>query len=155
MWTEAVPCKKEVVVNKSDVISGVAGETGMSRQDVEQVIDAFFDTVRSAVSQGDRVAWPSFGSFSATARQARTGRNPRTGEAVAIPASTAVKFSASSALKTALNPPPAKAAKKGAKAAAKKAPAKAAPARKSGAAAAKAPAKTAAKAPAKKATKKR
>ena len=145
-------------MNKSDVISGVAGETGMSRQDVEQVIDAFFDTVRAAVSQGDRVAWPSFGSFSATARQARTGRNPRTGEAVAIPASTAVKFSASTALKTALNPRPAKAAKKGAKSAAskspasaKKAPAKAAPAKKSTPAASKAPAKTAAK----KATKKK
>jgi DNA-binding protein HU-beta len=163
MWPEAVPCEKEVVVNKSDVIQGVAGETGMSRQDVEQVIDAFFDTVRAAVGQGDRVAWPSFGSFSATARQARTGRNPRTGEAVAIPASTAVKFSASSALKTALNPP--KAAKKGGgggKAAAKKS---AAPAKKADTAkattkatkapAAKAPAKAATKAPAKKATKKR
>jgi DNA-binding protein HU-beta len=115
MSSKAVPCEKEVVVNKSDVIQGVAGETGMSRQDVEQVIDAFFDTVRGAVSQGDRVAWPSFGSFSASERQARTGRNPRTGEAVAIPASRAVKFSASTALKTALNPPPAKAAKKGAK----------------------------------------
>lgn len=150
-------------MNKSDVIQDVSGVSGVSKSDVEKVIDAFFDTVRTAASSGDRVAWPSFGSFSVTKRQARTGRNPRTGEPVPIAASNALKFSASSALKTALNPKPAKAAKKGAKAApAKKAAAggkkaapaaKAAPAKK---AATKAPAakSTAAKAPAKKATKK-
>ena len=69
-------------MNKSDVIQDVAGASGVGRSDVEKVIDAFFDTVRSAVSKGDRVAWPSFGSFSTTQRQARTGRNPRTGEPV-------------------------------------------------------------------------
>lgn len=142
-------------MNKSDVIQDVAGVSGVSKSDVEKVIDAFFDTVRTAASNGDRVAWPSFGSFSVTQRQARTGRNPRTGEPVPIAASRALKFSASSSLKTVLNPPPAKAAKKGAKAAPKKAApaAKAAPAKK---AATKAPAAkaSAAKAPAKKATKK-
>ena len=154
-------------MNKSDVIQDVAGASGVSKSDVEKVIDAFFDTVRSAASNGDRVAWPSFGSFSVTQRQARTGRNPRTGEPVPIAASKALKFSASSSLKTALNPAPAKAAKKGAKASpAKKgaaAPKKAAPAAKAApakkaatkASAAKAPAaKAPAKAPAKKATKK-
>ncbi len=132
-------------MNKSDVIQDVAGASGVSKSDVEKVIDAFFDTVRSAASNGDRVAWPSFGSFSVSERQARTGRNPRTGEPVPIAASKALKFSASSALKTALNPKPTKAAKKGTKAATAKsaAPAKKAPAKKA----------TAAKAPAKKATK--
>jgi DNA-binding protein HU-beta len=158
-----------VVVNKSDVIQDVAGVSGVSKSDVEKVIDAFFDTVRTAASSGDRVAWPSFGSFSVTQRQARTGRNPRTGEPVPIAASKALKFSASSALKTALNPAPAKGAKKGGKAAPKKAaaapkksaaaPKKAAPAAKAAPAkkaATKAPAAKApaAKAPAKKATKK-
>ncbi|HEV2760211.1 MAG TPA: HU family DNA-binding protein [Acidimicrobiales bacterium] len=139
-------------MNKSEVVQDVSGVAGVSKSDVEKVIDAFFDTVRSAVSKGDRVAWPSFGSFSATQRQARTGRNPRTGEPVPIAASTAVKFSSSSALKSALNPPKAKAAKKGAKSA---------PAKKSAASATSAPAKktTAAKsakaAPAKKAAKAR
>jgi DNA-binding protein HU-beta len=133
-----------VVVNKSDVIQDVAGAAGVSRQDVEKVVDAFFDTVRAAVGKGDRVAWPSFGSFSATDRQARTGRNPRTGESVAIPASRAVKFSASTALKSALNPAPAKKAKKAPAAAAKK----------STASAKKAPAAAAKKAPAAAATKK-
>jgi len=100
------------VVNKSEVVQDVAGAAGVSRQEAEKVIDAFFDTVRMAVGKGDRVAWPSFGSFSSTDRQARTGRNPRTGEPVPIAASRAVKFSASTALKAALNPPKAKKAAK-------------------------------------------
>jgi DNA-binding protein HU-beta len=157
---------EEVVVNKSDVIDHVAGAAGVAKQQAESVLDAFFDTVRRAVANGDRVAWPSFGAFSSTDRQARTGRNPRTGEAVAIPASRAVKFSASSALKSSLNPP----AKKGGgakKAAASKpsstkksaapartaaAPKKAAPAKKAATAAKAPPAK---KATAAKATRKR
>jgi len=171
-------------VNKSEVIQDVAGTAGVDKRDVEKVIDAFLDTVRSAVGNGDRVAWPSFGAFSATDRKARTGRNPRTGEPVPIAASRAMKFSASTALKSALNPAPAKGAKKGAKAASKatatksaasKSAAKSAPAKKSAPAAKSSPAKKSApaakaapakktaagkkaapaKAPAKKATKKR
>lgn len=166
-------------MNKSEVIQDVAGTAGVDKRDVEKVIEAFLDTVRTAVGTGDRVAWPSFGAFSATDRKARTGRNPRTGEPVPIAASRAMKFSASTALKAALNPAPAKGAKKGTKAAGKKsapaksapaksAPAKSSPAKKSASAAKSAPAKKSAatksapakkttaatKAPAKKATKK-
>jgi DNA-binding protein HU-beta len=92
-----------VAVNKSDVIDRVAGDAGVGRQQAERVLDAFFDTVRSATKGGDRVAWPGFGSFTTTQRKARTGRNPRTGESVKIPATKAVKFSPSSALKDYLN----------------------------------------------------
>lgn len=139
-------------MNKADVIDRVAEATGVTRSQAEGVIDAFFDTVRSAAKGGDKVGWPSFGSFSSTKRPARTGRNPRTGEPVSIAASTAVKFTASSALKSYLNPqplPPKKAAKgtKAAAPAAKKSTAKAA--------AAKAPAKAAKAAPAAKATAKK
>ncbi len=90
-------------MNKSDVIDRVAGAAGVARQQAENVLDAFFDTVRSATKGGDRVAWPGFGSFTTTQRKARTGRNPRTGDAVRIPATKAVKFSPSSALKDYLN----------------------------------------------------
>lgn len=128
-------------MNKADVVDQVAGEAGVPRQQAESVLNAFFDTVRAAAKGGDRVGWPGFGSFSTTQRKARTGRNPRTGEAVKIPATKAVKFSASSTLKEFLNAGGAKkaagtkkAAKKagGAKKAAKKAPAKKAPAKKAG-----------------------
>jgi len=120
-----------VVVNKSEVIQDVADAAGVEKTVVERVVGAFFDTVREAVGSGDKVAWPSFGAFSATDRQARIGRNPRTGEPVPIAASRAVKFSASTALRAALNPAPAKGAKKGSKTAAGK---KAAPGKKSPAA---------------------
>ena len=90
-------------MNKSDVIDRVAGAAGVARQQAENVLDAFFDTVRSATKGGDRVAWPGFGSFTTTQRKARTGRNPRTGESVKIPATKAVKFSPSSTLKDYLN----------------------------------------------------
>jgi DNA-binding protein HU-beta len=141
-----------VFVNKADVVDRVAGSSGLGRQQVESVIDAFVDTVKSAVKSGDRIAWPGFGSFSSTSRKARTGRNPRTGAAVKIPASKAVKFGPSSALKDFLNPGAAAkkaggSAKKGATSkASKKASGSKAPAKR--AAASKAPAK---KAPAKKA----
>ncbi|HWC11357.1 MAG TPA: HU family DNA-binding protein [Acidimicrobiales bacterium] len=137
-------------MNKSDVIDRVAGVAGVGRQQAENVLDAFFDTVRSATKGGDRVAWPGFGSFTTTQRKARTGRNPRTGEAVKIPATKAVKFSPSSALKDYLNTGGSKRAAGGAnKAGAKKAGAKkAAPA-----AATKAPKKAGGAKSAKKATK--
>lgn len=165
-------------MNKSEVIQEVARAAEVGRQEAEKVMEAFFDKVRSAVGKGDRVAWPGFGSFSASDRQARTGRNPRTGEPVSIAASRVMRFSSSTALKSALNPAPAKGAKKGAKKSAskksastaksvpaKKSAAKSAPASKKSAstaksAPAKAPAKKSAaksapaKAPAKKSTKK-
>ncbi len=144
-------------MNKADVVDRVAGEAGVPRQQAESVLNAFFDTVRSAARSGDRIGWPGFGSFSTTRRKARTGRNPRTGEAVKIPATKAVKFSPSSTLKDFMNTGSAKKAggKKAAakKAGGKKAAAKAAPAKKTSAAkstkkasASKAPAKKAAKA---------
>ncbi|HUQ62470.1 MAG TPA: HU family DNA-binding protein [Acidimicrobiales bacterium] len=92
-----------MLVNKSDVIDRVAGTADVGRAQAERVLDAFFETVRGAVKKGDRVAWPGFGSFSVTQRKARTGRNPRTGEAVKIRASKALKFSSGSALKEYLN----------------------------------------------------
>ncbi len=136
-------------MNKSDVIDRVAGVAEVGKQQAERVLDAFFDTVKGAVGSGDRVGWPGFGSFSATQRTARTGRNPQTGEPVKIPASRAVKFSAGSALKDFMkssgsakksgaskkSAAPAKtAAKKSPAASAKKAPAKKAPAAKATAA---------------------
>ncbi|MFV0306800.1 MAG: HU family DNA-binding protein, partial [Desertimonas sp.] len=63
-----------------------------------------FDHVTKTTKKGEKVAWPGFGSFSTTKRAARTGRNPQTGAAVKIAASTAMKFTPSATLKSALNP---------------------------------------------------
>ena len=64
---------------------------------------AFFEIVAKSAKKGDKVAWPGFGSFSTSKSKARTGRNPQTGAAVKIAASTRMKFTPSSTLKAALN----------------------------------------------------
>jgi DNA-binding protein HU-beta len=86
-------------VTKADLLERVASNAGVSKSQAEGVLEAFFETVKSSAKKGDKVGWPGFGNFSTTKRAARTGRNPRTGAAVKIPASTAMKFSASSTLK--------------------------------------------------------
>jgi DNA-binding protein HU-beta len=107
------------LVNKAELIDRVAGAVGVEKNKAEGVLDAFFSTLTTSVKRGDKVAWPGFGSFSMSQRAARTGRNPRTGQPVAIKASKAMKFTASSTLKAALNSKGA-----GTKAAAKKGTAK-------------------------------
>jgi DNA-binding protein HU-beta len=91
------------LVNKAELIDRVAGAVGVEKNKAEGVLDAFFSTLTTSVKRGDKVAWPGFGSFSMSQRAARTGRNPRTGQPVAIKASKAMKFTASSTLKSALN----------------------------------------------------
>ena len=90
-------------MTKAELVAAVADRSGADQATAERVLGALFDTVAAALKQGDKVTWPGFGSFSASSRSARQGRNPSTGEMINIPASTAAKFSAASALKTTLN----------------------------------------------------
>jgi DNA-binding protein HU-beta len=91
-------------MTKAELIDAVASASDVSKADAERTIAAFFETVVKTTKKGDKVAWPGFGSFSTSKSKARTGRNPQTGEAVKIAASTRMKFTSSSTLKTALNP---------------------------------------------------
>jgi DNA-binding protein HU-beta len=91
-------------MTKAELIDAVAKEAGVSKADAERTISAFFDTVTNVTKKGGKVAWPGFGSFSTSKSAARTGRNPQTGAAVKIAASTRMKFTSSSTLKAALNP---------------------------------------------------
>ena len=91
-------------MTKAELIDAVADAAGVSKADAERTIGAFFDTVVGKTKKGEKVAWPGFGSFSTSKSKARTGRNPQTGEAVKIAASTRMKFTSSSTLKGVLNP---------------------------------------------------
>ena len=91
-------------MTKAELIEAVAKAADVSKADADRTISAFFDTVTKSAKKGDKVAWPGFGSFSTSKSKARTGRNPQTGEAVKIAASTRMKFTSSSTLKAALNP---------------------------------------------------
>lgn len=90
-------------MNKQDLIADVASSTGLSRADAGKAVDAVFDSITSALKKGDEVRLVGFGTFMATVRKATTGRNPRTGEEIKIPASTQPKFKAGKGLKDAVN----------------------------------------------------
>jgi DNA-binding protein HU-beta len=90
-------------VNKSELVDKVASESGLGKSEAEKAVNAFISVVQGAVSTGDKVTLPGFGAWSRTDRSARTGRNPRTGEPVAIPASKAVKFSVGADFKKKVN----------------------------------------------------
>jgi DNA-binding protein HU-beta len=90
-------------VNKNDLIDAVAERTGLAKSDAARAVEAVFGTITETLQKGDQVALSGFGTFVAKLRAARTGRNPRTGEAIAIPASRAPGFKAGKALKDALN----------------------------------------------------
>ncbi|MFY9330651.1 MAG: HU family DNA-binding protein [Candidatus Nanopelagicales bacterium] len=141
-------------MNKADLIDAVSAQLDTSKKDVSDVVETILHEVKRAISRGEKVAISGFGVFERQSRAARTGRNPRTGEAVKIKATKLPKFRPGAEFKAIVA-----GAKAGAapakKAPAKKAAAKKAPAKK--AAAKKAPAKrtVAKKAPAKKAPAKR
>ena len=90
-------------MNKNDVIDAVAERTGLAKSDAARAVEAVISTVTEALQKGDAVALSGFGNFVAKSRAARTGRNPRTGEAIAIPASRVTSFKAGKALKDAVN----------------------------------------------------
>ena len=79
-------------MNKADLIDNVAERLGHSKKDVTDIVDAFLLETKKAVAKGNKVAVAGFGVFESTARKARIGRNPRTGEAVKIKATKLPKF---------------------------------------------------------------
>ena len=90
-------------VNKNDLISAVADNSGLSKADAGKAVDGVFDAITSTLQGGGDVRVVGFGTFSTAQRKATTGRNPRTGEAIQIPASTQPKFKAGKGLKDAVN----------------------------------------------------
>ena len=90
-------------MNKNDLVSAVASSTGMSKADSAKAVEGVFDAISGALSSGDDVRIVGFGTFSVVNRKATTGRNPRTGQAIQIPASKQPKFKAGKGLKDAVN----------------------------------------------------
>jgi DNA-binding protein HU-beta len=86
-------------VTKQDFVDAVADRAGMSKREAGAAVDAVLDTITHTLKSGDAVTFTGFGKFSTSARAARMGVNPRTGEKVHIAATTVPKFTAGSALK--------------------------------------------------------
>ena len=86
-------------MNKTEFIAAVAEKTGMTKKDTECVVGAALDTITEALTKGDKVQLAGFGIFEVKHREARTGRNPRTGETMEIAATDIPSFKAYNGLK--------------------------------------------------------
>jgi len=89
-------------LTKQEFIAKVSDRSGLSNRDAGKAVDAFMEVVTEGLKSGDSINFTGFGKFSAAARAARQGVNPRTGERVQIAATTVPKFTAGSQLKQAL-----------------------------------------------------
>ena len=90
-------------MNKSELIQAMAEKAGMTQKDAGACLDAMLEVVTDTMVKGDKVQLVGFGSFETKQRAGRTGRNPKTKEAIQIPAATVPVFKAGKALKDALN----------------------------------------------------
>ena len=86
-------------MKKSELVTLVAEKTGFSKKDTEATVTAVLETIISALEDNEKVQLVGFGSFEVKERAARIGRNPKTKEAIEIPASKAPVFKPSKALK--------------------------------------------------------
>ncbi|WP_017815527.1 MULTISPECIES: HU family DNA-binding protein [Paenibacillus] len=90
-------------MNKTDLINNISNNSGLTKRDVETVLNGFLDEITSALSSGDKVQLIGFGTFETRKRAARTGRNPQTGAEINIPESNVPAFKAGNKLKEAVN----------------------------------------------------
>lgn len=89
-------------MNKGDLIQFVKEGTGLAKTESEKAVNAVFDGITSALQKKEGASFVGFGSFTVVQREAREGRNPRTGEKLQIAASKQVKFRTGKALKESL-----------------------------------------------------
>jgi DNA-binding protein HU-beta len=90
-------------VNKTQLVDSVAEATGLSKADAQKAVDAVFGTITKALVQRDQVSILGIGNFGTKQRAARTGRDPRTGGVLQIPAAVVAFFKPGKVLKDAVN----------------------------------------------------
>ncbi len=97
-------------MTKAELIEALANKLPLNKAEAERAVNIVLDDIIAALKQGQRVNISGFGTFSVSTRQARTGRNPKTGETIEISASRSAKFKPGKQLKDSLNegltPPP-------------------------------------------------
>ena len=90
-------------MKKTELIAAIAEKTGLSKKDVNEVINATIETIEEALKNGKKVSFIGFGSFETVTRAPRVARVPGTGKEIQIPETKAVKFKAGKKLKELLN----------------------------------------------------
>ena len=89
-------------MNKADLVSMIAAKSNLTKKDSESALNAFVETVQSALKKGEKIQLVGFGTFEVRSKAARTGRNPQTGKEIKIAASKAPAFKAGKAFKDAI-----------------------------------------------------
>ena len=89
-------------MTKNDLVANVAEAAGLTKKDADKAVAAVLESITNALKAGDKVSLVGFGTFETRNRPARKGRNPRTKDAINIPASTVPAFKAGKALKDAV-----------------------------------------------------
>lgn len=90
-------------MNKADLINKVAEKSGLTKTKAAEVIDTLVGTMQEALSTGEKITLVGFGSFDVSKREARKGRNPKTGEEIAIAAKSVVRFKSGKELTESVN----------------------------------------------------
>ena len=90
-------------MNKTDLRDAIASHADLTNAQADKALEAVITSITSAVSKGEKVSLPGFGTFESRERSARTGRNPQTGETMEIAASKAPAFKPATAFKSAVN----------------------------------------------------
>ena len=99
-------------MTKADLVDKVTALGDLTRRDGEVIVDTLFESVIGALKSGDKIEVRGFGSFRTRQRKSRTGRNPKTGDKVNVPAKRVPFFKPSKEMRDAVNPTGAKPAKK-------------------------------------------
>jgi DNA-binding protein HU-beta len=90
-------------MNRQELISKIAKDTGITKVSAAAAVDSFFDGLTRSLRKGQPITFVGFGTFKTAQRKARTARNPQTGAAIKIPKRRVVRFTAGKALKSAVN----------------------------------------------------
>lgn len=90
-------------MTKADLITRISERTGLTKKDAAVFMEGFMDSVKEALSEGEKLQLVGFGTFEVAERAARVGRNPSTGETLSIPSAKVPKFKPGKAFKDAIN----------------------------------------------------
>lgn len=90
-------------MNKAELINKVSEKSGLTKTKTAEVIEALVETIQGTLSEGEKITLVGFGSFDVSKRDARKGRNPKTGESIDIAAKTVVRFRSGKELSESVN----------------------------------------------------
>jgi len=90
-------------MTKTELVESVSESSNLSKKDVQAVLDGFLAAIENSLKRGEKVTLFGFGTFETVKKEARPGRNPRTGEALEIPAKTVPRFSARKSFRKAID----------------------------------------------------